>query len=138
MKNKLHEQIGNDIEQFKQGQLFPGIHKYISLIYPACAHLTDYMPKDTVLLYDDPSRIQETAKQMDREEAEWQTERLQRGEALPGLEMSERYDDLMKRLSQQKVVLDDVRAASAEHPTAKYRQLHHSDHAAVPRADARS
>ncbi len=105
VKNKLHEQIGNDIEQFKQGQLFPGIHKYISLIYPACAHLTDYMPKDTVLLYDDPSRIQETAKQMDREEAEWQTERLQRGEALPGLEMSERYDDLMKRLSQQKVYL---------------------------------
>ena len=117
MKSQLHEEIGWEIEQFKQGLLFRAMSKYIALIYPNTHKITDYMPENTVLMFDEPSRIRESAKQMEREEAEWKTALLQQGEFLPDIDVSEEYEDLMIRLKQVKIYLTMfVRQVPHTHP----------------------
>ena len=97
LKKKLTESIGWEIEQLKTGQFFTGIYKYIEPIYPDCQSILSYMPKDAVLIMDEPTRIRETARQMEREEAEWQTALLGQGEYLPGLKVSFTYEELFQQ-----------------------------------------
>ena len=49
-------------------QYFPEIYKYISLLYPERQTLFDYLPKDTLLIYDEPTRLIETGRQLERDE----------------------------------------------------------------------
>ncbi|WP_144936743.1 transcription-repair coupling factor [Paenibacillus sp. 32O-W] len=96
-KEKLEEEIRSDIERLRQQQSFPGIYKYISLLYPERHTLADYMDKDTLLILDEPSRLLETAKQLERDEAEWVTGLLQEGKTLPAFVLSKTYDVLLYR-----------------------------------------
>ncbi|MDR6227105.1 transcription-repair coupling factor [Desmospora profundinema] len=105
IRTKLAEKIGWEIEQLKSGQRFTGIYKYISQIHPAYETLLDYLPADTLWILDEPARIQESAKQMEREEGEWQTALLQQGEYLPALTLSVSYDDWFNRSQNQRIYL---------------------------------
>ncbi|TCS94293.1 transcription-repair coupling factor [Hazenella coriacea] len=105
LKQKLTEAISWDIEQLKTGVLFTGIYKYISQIYPDCESLLDYMPKNSILILDEPTRIAESAKQMEKEEGEWQTALLQQGEFLPQLQISLSYDDVVIKKEHQRIYL---------------------------------
>jgi len=96
-KDKLLEGIGHDIELMREGVSFPGIYQYISLLYPERHTLFDYLAKDTVLLVDEPGRLLETAKQLERDEAEWMTHSLQEGKSLPALVLSKSYETLLHR-----------------------------------------
>ena len=97
MSKKLTEKITWEIEQLKSGTLFTGIYKYISRIYPENHTLLDYLAKKTVWVLDEPARIQESARQMEKEEGEWQTALLQEGEFLPQLRVSHTYEELFSR-----------------------------------------
>ncbi|RAL23178.1 transcription-repair coupling factor [Thermoflavimicrobium daqui] len=105
LKEKINENITWEIEQLNAGALFTGIYKYISQIYPDYQSLIDYLPRDTVLVLDEPSRIAEGAKQMEREEGEWQTALLQQGEFLPQLKLSLSYDDVILKNQHQRIYL---------------------------------
>jgi transcription-repair coupling factor (superfamily II helicase) len=96
-KDNLLEGIGHDIELLREGQSFPGIFKYMSLLYPERQTLFDYLPKDTILLIDEPARLLETAKQLERDEAEWMTNSLQIGKSLPAFVLSKSYETLLQR-----------------------------------------
>ncbi|GAA4869990.1 transcription-repair coupling factor [Paenibacillus vulneris] len=96
-KDRLLEGVGHDIEQMREGQYFPGLFKYISLLFPERQTLLDYMPKDSVLLIDEPARLLETAKQLERDEAEWMTMSLQDGKSIPALTLSKPYETLLQR-----------------------------------------
>ena len=74
-----------DREAYASMQYFPEIYKYISLLYPERQTLLDYMPSDTLLILDEPTRLIETARQLERDEAEWSLHLLQNGKSLPGL-----------------------------------------------------
>lgn len=104
VKTKLLEHIGWEAEQLKNGTLFPAVYKYVSLVYANSENITAFMPQDTVLLFDDPTRIQETAKQLEREEAEWETSLLKEGKWLPEISAYDRYIDVINS-KQQKVYL---------------------------------
>jgi transcription-repair coupling factor (superfamily II helicase) len=99
VKDKLKAEIGHDIDRMREGQHFPGINKYISLLYPERHTLLNYIAKDAVLIIDEPARLQETAKQLDRDEAEWTTSLLQDGKTLPGFVLSKPYESLLHRTS---------------------------------------
>lgn len=105
LKQKLQETISWDIEQLHQGSLFTGIYKYISQIYPQYESLLSYMPANTVVVLDEPTRIMESAKQMEKEEAEWQTALLQQGEFLPQLRLSFSYEEVILKQSHQRIYL---------------------------------
>ncbi|GIP36337.1 transcription-repair coupling factor [Paenibacillus sp. J2TS4] len=96
-KEKLDEEIRSDIELLRERQSFLGIYKYISLLYPERHTLLDYMDKDTLLILDEPSRLLETAKQLERDEAEWVTGLLEEGKTLPSFVLSKTHDVLLYR-----------------------------------------
>lgn len=97
IRTKLQEELNHEIELLRQEQHFSGIGKYISLLYPERQTLLDYIPKDTVLLIDEPARIMETARQLERDDAEWVTSMLQEGKCLPGFVMSKNHEALLYR-----------------------------------------
>ncbi|RXT09007.1 transcription-repair coupling factor [Ammoniphilus sp. CFH 90114] len=95
VKEKLAEKMGWEIEQLKQGNRFQGIYKYISLLYPEYQSLIDYMPQDTIMVLDEPSRIQETIDQLEKEEAEWKTTLVSEGEFAHNIPIALNYDELI-------------------------------------------
>ncbi|ANE45990.1 transcription-repair coupling factor [Paenibacillus swuensis] len=94
-KQKLNEGIKQDIEMLREGIYFPGIYKYASLLYPERQTLIDYLPKDALVLMDEPARLLETAKQLEKDEAEWFTQLLQDGKSLPGYVISKNADSIL-------------------------------------------
>ncbi len=96
-KNKLQDGMGYEIECLRQGQYFPGLFKYISLLYPERHTLIDYMPVDTVMILDEPTRLVEVAKQMENDDANWALHALQDGKSLPSLVFSKNTDHLFHR-----------------------------------------
>ncbi|BBH23344.1 transcription-repair-coupling factor [Paenibacillus baekrokdamisoli] len=94
-KDKLRSEIGLEIEKLRDHQYFPEIYKYISLLYPERQTLFDYLPKDTLLIYDEPTRLIETARQLERDEAEWATHLLANGKALPSLPIARSSDEVL-------------------------------------------
>ncbi|WP_435923254.1 transcription-repair coupling factor [Paenibacillus sp. DYY-L-2] len=87
-KNKLSEEISREIELMREHVYFPEIYKYISLIYPENQSLYDYMPADTLLILDEPARLLETSRQLERDESEWNLHLFQNGKSLPDLPLA--------------------------------------------------
>ncbi|RED53034.1 transcription-repair coupling factor [Cohnella lupini] len=83
-KERLNSEISREIELLRQNVYFSEIYKYISLLYPERQTLLDYIPKNAILIMDEPNRLGETAKQLERDELEWTTHLLQQGKSLPG------------------------------------------------------
>lgn len=96
-KLRLKEELGRELELLRQGVYFPEIYKYISLLYPERSHLYDYMERDTLLVLDEPARLLETAKQLERDESEWNLHLMQNGKTLPDLTLSVDADTVMYR-----------------------------------------
>lgn len=94
VKDKLKQEIGSELTRLQEGSYFPGIYKYVSLLYPERETLLDYIPKDALLVVEEPNRLLETAKQLESEEAEWTTSLLQEGKTLPHFVLSKSYDAL--------------------------------------------
>ena len=105
LKEKLYQHIMNEIDQLREQMQFPGIYKYISLLYPERETILDYIPEDAIYLIDEPLRLIETAKQLEREEAETLTSLLEEGRTLPGFVLSKNYDALIPRTRQPKIYL---------------------------------
>ena len=94
-KDKLRSEIGQEIDKLRDHQYFPEIYKYISLLYPERQTLFDYLPKDTLLIYDEPTRLIETGRQLERDEVEWATHLLSGGKALPSLPIARPSDEVL-------------------------------------------
>src|SRR5690625_7674064 len=69
-EEELIENIQADIEQLKSEESFEQMYKYMNFYYENPASLLDYVPEEGLILLDELSRIQETAKNLDEEEAE--------------------------------------------------------------------
>ena len=95
-KDQLADHIGEDIARLRDGHYFQEIYKYISLLYPERHTLIDYMPEDTVMLIDEPVRLMETAKQLERDEAESVTDLLGEGKMLPAFVLSKSYEQVIQ------------------------------------------
>ncbi|MFP4978592.1 transcription-repair coupling factor [Paenibacillus sp. CN-4] len=96
-KQRLREEIGRERELMAEGAYFPEIYKYISLLYPERTHMYDYMRKDTLVIFEEPARLLETARQLERDESEWNLHLLQNGKSLPELPLSVDNDDIVYR-----------------------------------------
>ncbi|KQO14165.1 transcription-repair coupling factor [Paenibacillus sp. Leaf72] len=94
-KERLRSEIGSELEKLREHMYFTDIYKYISLLYPERQTIMDYMPEDTLLVMDEPTRLIETAKQLERDEAEWATHLLQNGKSLPGFELACKSEEVL-------------------------------------------
>ena len=105
VKEKMLERIGSDIENMRQGQRFAHLYSYISVIYPEQATLLSYMPPETFVIVDEPNRVMDTAAQLQKEEAEWLTGRIAKGEYMANLTLSRTYEDILSARKRQLVYL---------------------------------
>lgn len=94
-KERLRSEIGSELEKLREQIYFPEIYKYISLLYPERQTIIDYMPPDTLLILDEPTRLIETSKQLERDEAEWSLHLLQNGKSLPGLALTRDAEEIL-------------------------------------------
>ncbi|MEW9672682.1 transcription-repair coupling factor [Ammoniphilus sp. 3BR4] len=95
VREKLANKIGWEIEQLRAGNRFQSLYKYISLLTPQYQSLIDYMPRDTVMVLDEPSRILETIDQLEKEEAEWKTALIAEGEFTNNIPIALNYEDVI-------------------------------------------
>ncbi len=87
-KEALVEGIEHEISQLKEGMVFQGIRKYMSLFFETSSTLLNYIDPHALVVIDEISRVQETAEQLDQEEAEWVTALIEKGEAVHNLPLS--------------------------------------------------
>ncbi|MBY7141611.1 transcription-repair coupling factor [Virgibacillus sp. NKC19-3] len=70
-KEVLTETIEQDIARLRNAEHFQEMYKYIGFLYENPASLLDYLPSNGLIIFDEMNRIQETATNLDTEEAEW-------------------------------------------------------------------
>lgn len=100
VREKLLDKIGWEIEQIRQGTSFQGIYKYISCFYSQPSSILDYLPKRTLIIFDEPARIWEAEEYYQKEELEWKTSMTQVGEYLFNLQTSLPLLDWKKNVKQ--------------------------------------
>lgn len=94
-KLRLRDEIHREIELLREHVYFPEIYKYVTELYPEKQTIYDYMPQDTVLILDEPARLLETGKQLERDESEWSLHLLQNGKTLPQLTLSLDHEEVL-------------------------------------------
>lgn len=99
-KELLVENIQYDLERLRNNQFTQDIFKFSALFHEKPASLLDYVSKDSIIVLDEVSRIQETYEQLDREEAEWYTHLLEEGKIFPDVKISHSYVDVMTNSKQ--------------------------------------
>jgi transcription-repair coupling factor (superfamily II helicase) len=117
VKEKLVEHIGWEIEQLRNETLFQGIYKYISCFYEEAGTIIDYLPADTVVIFDEPARIQESEENYKKDEANWQTSLIQAGEYLSDLKLSVPLEEWKSKARQSVIYLSlFLRQTAHTHP----------------------
>lgn len=104
-KEKLLESVSYDIERLKSGEKFTGMSIYNAYFYDEPANLLDYLAEDAVVFFDEMSRVQEAAEQLDNEEAEWYKHSLEMNYLMNNMTFSYDVTKIRKKLSQQKIYL---------------------------------
>jgi transcription-repair coupling factor (superfamily II helicase) len=90
----LTQEISSDIAALEEHRTFQDIAKYTALCYEEETTLLSYMPQDTMIIVDEINRIQETAEQLDQEEAGWLLSLLEKGEMVQGIGISQKWSEL--------------------------------------------
>ncbi|WP_232699022.1 transcription-repair coupling factor [Brevibacillus daliensis] len=117
VKERMMKQIGGDIEHLRQGHRFSHLYSYISAIYPENETLLNYLPKETVLIVDEPSRVIDHAATLQKDESEWVTSRIEQGQYMSNLSLSRTYDELLHDHKHQVIYLSlFLRQTPKTHP----------------------
>lgn len=82
---QLDRHVGWEIEQMRQGIVFPGLIRYAGLLQEADDHLLNYLLPETIVVLDEPTRLREAIQNIEKEQAEWETAALEHGEMLPDI-----------------------------------------------------
>lgn len=88
VQERLDENIREEIEQLHEQQTFVGMAKYMHLFYKKPATLYDYVGANAFVVYDEMTRVRETVDHLQKEEAEWLTDKVEKGEFVRGVELS--------------------------------------------------
>lgn len=104
-QERLQESVARDIERMREGEHFPGIYKYAGFLYDDPASLLDYVPENGLIILDEMARIQETATQLDEEEAEWYTSLLETERMVEGSTFSFDWETVRSEMKQQRIYL---------------------------------
>lgn len=103
IRDRLTAQIGWELEQLRQHSAFQGLYKYVSCLYEEPSTLIDYMPKKTLVVFDEPARIIESEEYYKKEELDWQISLIQSGEYVSDLRMSKPFEEWKNALSHSKL-----------------------------------
>ncbi|MED4473386.1 transcription-repair coupling factor [Oceanobacillus caeni] len=105
VKEHLIETMEEDISRLKNIERFQEMYKYIGYFYDEPASLLDYLTKDGLVILDEMSRVQETAVNLDTEEAEWYSSLLESGKMVQNSRFSYDWQTVMDNMSQQRLYM---------------------------------
>jgi len=131
-REKVTAQVEMEVEKLKAGTPFDGMRKYTSAVFPGYENLLRYMPPETLVVFDEPSRIFELARQMEKDEAETAGLLLEEGKLLPQLKLSFSLAELRQRIAGPVLYLStflrqsgDMRPGNVVHFMSKTMQNFH-------------
>ncbi|WP_010094866.1 transcription-repair coupling factor [Ornithinibacillus scapharcae] len=104
-KEMLVEAIEPDIARMKNLEHYQEMQKYIGFFYDKPASLLDYLPQDGLIILDEMSRIQETATNLDHEEAEWYSSLLEVNKMVAGSRFSLDWHSVWENMNQPRIYL---------------------------------
>jgi transcription-repair coupling factor (superfamily II helicase) len=104
--DRIKEIVAEVVEKLTQYKSFSGVDKYINYFYKDCATLMDYMPKDSLVFIDEPSRVREHSDFVLNEFTQSIENRIDTGYMLPNqLRLVYTYKDILSRLDGTQRVL---------------------------------
>lgn len=104
-KEELIETIEYDISRLKSMERFQEMYKYIGFFYEEPKSLLDYLPDNGLLVLEEMGRIQETATNLDTEEAEWYSSLLEANRMVKDSYFSFDWQTVMDKMRQQRIYL---------------------------------
>lgn len=104
-KEALLETIEYDISRLKDMERFQEMYKYIGFLYENPASLLDYLSNDGLIVLDEMSRVQETAVNLDTEEAEWYSNLLEANKMVKGSHFSFDWNTILDKMTQQRIYM---------------------------------
>ncbi|QQE81096.1 transcription-repair coupling factor [Alicyclobacillus sp. SO9] len=117
VRDRLQAVIGEDIRTLKEGTPFYGELRYEQLMgKDSVQTLLDYLTKDSLVSLDEPTRLQERQKGLERDYSEWVSAALMRGELVSGTIGEPRYDELW-----QHPALNSIHFSTFYRPTKNQR-----------------
>lgn len=84
VRDRLQSVVGEDTRRLASALPFYGQLRYTQLFGTHVSTLLQYFPADSMIILDEPSRLQERQKGLEREFSEWVSAALLRGELLSG------------------------------------------------------
>jgi len=82
--DRLRTRVENKLLKLESGGSFDGLEQYLGYFYPDAAALTDYLPRQGLLFWDDPDQVEQEAASLLDELREYQAGLLLQGDILPG------------------------------------------------------
>ena len=104
-KETLSEALNHDLERLKNLEHFQEMYKYIGFLYENPASLLDYLPSNGFIIMDEMSRIQETATNLDAEEAEWYSGLLEANKMVQKSKFSFDWHDVWQNMDQPRLYM---------------------------------
>ncbi|KAB7704306.1 transcription-repair coupling factor [Bacillus aerolatus] len=101
----MKENISFEIDRLKQGMPIEGLSKYTALMYDQPMNLTDYLPDDGLVFFDEISRIREMNDSLEQEEAEWYTSLLDEGKIVHDVKLSYQFSEAVTAIRQPIIYL---------------------------------
>ncbi|RDW15307.1 transcription-repair coupling factor [Oceanobacillus arenosus] len=105
VKEELVSAMEQDISRLRNLERFQEMYRYIGFFYNEPASLLDYLPKDGFVILDEMSRIQETASNLDTEEAEWYSNLLESGKMVQNSRFSFDFHTVQDKMRQQRLYM---------------------------------
>lgn len=104
-KEAIIQAVEHEISQLKDAEDFQDMYKYSEFYYEELNSLLDYVPNDGLIICDEMSRIQESAQNLDKEEAEFIQSLLEQSKVLPNTKFSFDWNQLREKMTQQRIYM---------------------------------
>ncbi len=77
------KEIQDDIERLEKQQYFDGIERYTPFLYKNLATVLDFISQDTIVIFEDESRVKEEADRFFEQQKNYLSEAILNGEIVP-------------------------------------------------------
>lgn len=95
--SRLRERVSEHVERLRQGDT-EGLDVYIPYCYPDAVSLLEYLPEETLVIWDEPARLKESGDGQQAMQAERYKPLIESGGAMPGqADGIWTYEDLLLR-----------------------------------------
>lgn len=113
VRDRLQTVVGSDLRKLQSGQAFTGLTRYAKLFEQELNTLFDYVPGNYFVCLDEPSRLSERAKSLEKEFAEWLSAALMHGDVLSGSVAPTDYEAILAEVPHGKVQFSTFTRAGA-------------------------